>query len=83
MIGHLQTNKVKYIIDKVSMIHSVDSFKLAEEIDRRAERHGMKMDVLVQVNAAKEESKFGITAEETGKLIQDILDRCPHIQSKD
>jgi len=52
------------------MIHSVDSFKLAEEIDRRAERHGMKMDVLVQVNAAKEESKFGITAEETGKLIQ-------------
>lgn len=82
MIGHLQTNKVKYIIDKVSMIHSVDSFKLAEEIDRRAERHGKKMDVLVQVNAAKEESKFGITAEETGKLIQDILDHCPHIQIK-
>lgn len=80
MIGHLQTNKVKYIIDKVSMIHSVDSFKLAEEIDRRAVLHGNMMDILVQVNAAEEESKFGITTEDTGKLIEDILDRCPNIR---
>lgn len=80
MIGHLQTNKVKYIIDKVSMIHSVDSFRLAEEIDKRAAQHGVTMDILVQVNTAMEESKFGITSEETGKLIEDILERCPNIR---
>ncbi len=80
MIGHLQTNKVKYIIDKVSMIHSVDSFKLAEEIDRRAAQHGIIMDILVQVNAAQEESKFGITSEETGQLIRDILEQCQNIR---
>ncbi|MDD3168021.1 MAG: YggS family pyridoxal phosphate-dependent enzyme [Eubacteriales bacterium] len=80
MIGHLQSNKVKYIIDKVSMIHSVDSLKLAQEIDRRAGRHGTTMDILVQVNAARETSKFGITAEETGKLIQNILEHCPNIK---
>jgi PLP dependent protein len=82
MIGHLQTNKVKYIIDKVSMIHSVDSFHLAEEIDRRAAQHNTVMDILVQVNTAMEESKFGITSEETGKLIEDILERCPNIKIK-
>jgi pyridoxal phosphate enzyme (YggS family) len=80
MIGHLQTNKVKYIIDKVSLIHSVDSFRLAEEIDRRAGQHNKKMDILIQVNAAQEESKFGITTEETGKLIEDILEKCPNIR---
>lgn len=82
MIGHLQTNKVKYIIDKVSMIHSVDSFHLAEEIDKRAAQNGVMMDILVQVNTAMEESKFGITSEETGKLIEDILERCPNIRIK-
>jgi PLP dependent protein len=82
MIGHLQTNKVKYIIDKVSMIHSVDSFHLAEEIDKRAEQHGTAMDILVQVNTAEEDSKFGITSEETGKLIEEILERCPNIKIK-
>ena len=82
MIGHLQTNKVKYIIDKVSLIHSVDSFKLAEEIDKRAAQHGKAMDILVQVNAAREESKFGITAEETGRLIRDILERCENVRIK-
>jgi PLP dependent protein len=82
MIGHLQSNKVKYIIDKVSMIHSVDSFKLAEEIDRRAAQRGTTMDILVQVNAAQEESKFGITTEETGKLMEDILDSCQNIRIK-
>jgi pyridoxal phosphate enzyme (YggS family) len=82
MIGHLQTNKVKYIIDKVSMIHSVDSFHLAEEIDKRAAQHGITTDILVQVNTAMEESKFGITSEETGKLIEDILERCPNIRIK-
>ena len=65
LIGHLQTNKVKYIIDKVSMIHSVDSLKLAQEINKRAEQHGLDMDILIQVNSAMEESKFGITTGET------------------
>lgn len=80
MIGHLQTNKVKYIIDKVSMIHSVDSYKLAEEIDKRAAQHGIVMDILIQVNSAMEESKFGITTEETGRLIDEILENCHHVR---
>jgi len=80
MIGHLQSNKVKYIIDKVSMIHSVDSFKLAEEIDRRAAQNQTVMDILIQVNAAQEESKFGINSDETGALITEILDKCPNIR---
>ena len=80
MIGHLQTNKVKYIIDKVSMIHSVDSYKLAAEINKRAEQHGITMDILLQVNSAEEESKFGITTDETEKLINDILETCENIR---
>lgn len=80
MIGHLQTNKVKYIIDKVSMIHSVDSYKLAVEIDKRAKSHGITMDILLQVNSAQEESKFGITTDETEKLIHDILENCGNIR---
>ena len=80
LIGHLQTNKVKYIIDKVCMIHSVDSLKLAEEIDKRAAQHGLTMDILIQVNSAMEESKFGITTEETGAMIESILENCPNIR---
>jgi len=80
LIGHLQTNKVKYIIDKVSMIHSVDSLKLAQEINRRAAQHNLTMDILIQVNSAEEESKFGIKTEETGQMIQDILETCEHIR---
>ncbi|MGN0681299.1 MAG: YggS family pyridoxal phosphate-dependent enzyme [Candidatus Fimisoma sp.] len=80
LIGHLQTNKVKYIIDKVSMIHSVDSLKLAQEINKRAQQHGLVMDILIQVNSAMEESKFGITTEETGELIGQILETCPNIR---
>jgi len=80
LIGHLQTNKVKYIIDKVSMIHSVDSLKLAQEINRRAAQHNLTMDILIQVNSAEEESKFGITTGETGQLIADILDTCPNVR---
>lgn len=60
-IGHLQTNKVKYIIDKVSLIHSVDSERLAEEISRRALAAGKVMPVLVEVNIGGEESKFGVS----------------------
>ncbi|WP_206458995.1 YggS family pyridoxal phosphate-dependent enzyme [Anaerovorax sp. IOR16] len=80
LIGHLQTNKVKYIIDKVNMIHSVDSLKLAEEINKRAVQHNLIMDILIQVNSAQEESKFGITTEETGELIHTILEKCPNIR---
>jgi len=63
-IGALQTNKVKYIIDKVSMIHSLDRISLAEEIDRQAKKIGKVMDVLVEVNIGSEESKSGLQAEE-------------------
>ncbi len=80
MIGHLQTNKVKYIIDKVSLIHSVDSLKLAEEIDRRAAQHGMMMDILVEVNAAGDEAKFGVGTEAAETLVSEILGSCEHIR---
>lgn len=80
MIGHLQTNKVKYIIDKVSMIHSVDSLHLAKEIQKRAAQHGITMDILIQVNSAQEESKFGIATDETEAMIKDILDSCPDLR---
>ena len=80
LIGHLQTNKVKYIIDKVSMIHSVDSLHLAQEIDKRAAQHGITMDILIQVNSAQEESKFGISTDETEGMIRDILDKCHNIR---
>ncbi len=71
-IGHLQTNKVKYIIDKVSLIHSVDSYRLAEEIDRRATAKGIVMPVLVEINIGGEESKSGIRPEETEDFIRSI-----------
>lgn len=59
-IGTLQTNKVKYIIDKVCLIHSVNSIKLADEINRQAQKHGLTADILVELNAAGEHSKTGI-----------------------
>ncbi len=78
MIGHLQRNKVKYIIDKVSLIHSVDSLRLAQEISSQAEKKQVEIDILVEVNVAGEESKFGISREETLKLIAEIS-ILPHI----
>lgn len=80
MIGHLQRNKVKYIIDKVCMIHSVDSLKLAKEIDRRAKQNDRIMDVLIQVNVAQEESKFGVSVGKTEALIDEILKLCPNVR---
>ena len=82
MIGHLQTNKVKYIIDKVDLIHSVDSLKLAKEINKRAEQKELVQDILIQVNAAHEESKWGIDPEEVEELIRDILETCPNVRIK-
>lgn len=72
LIGHLQTNKVKYIIDKVALIHSVDSVSLAQEISRRAEKAGIVMDVLVQVNVAQEETKYGIGYEEIDSFVHEL-----------
>lgn len=72
MIGHLQRNKVKYIVDKVALIHSVDSLRLAEEISREALKHQVAVDILVEVNVAEEESKFGTGTAETLELIQEI-----------
>lgn len=71
-IGTLQTNKVKYIIDKVAMIHSVDSLKLAREIDRQAKKHGLVMDILVEINSGEEENKSGILPTEAGALCREI-----------
>lgn len=78
LIGHLQTNKVKYIIDKVKLIHSVDSIKLAEEISKRAVQKGITANILIEVNMADEESKFGVEPSETEGLIEDIS-RLPNI----
>ena len=72
MIGHLQRNKVKYIVDKVYMIHSVDSLRLAEEISREAVKQGVTVNILIEVNAAGEESKFGISPEDTPELVREI-----------
>lgn len=72
MIGHLQTNKVKYIVDKVAMIHSVDSLRLAEEISSEASKRNLTMDILVEVNVAGEESKFGVSATEACPLVESI-----------
>lgn len=72
MIGHLQTNKVKYLVDKVYMIHSVDSYKLANEISKEAVKKGVTVKVLLEVNVAEEESKFGITSEETLSFYNEV-----------
>jgi hypothetical protein len=69
LIGHLQTNKVKYIIDKVCLIHSVDSVKLMDEIERQAEKHGVDMDILIQVNISGEETKSGVPKENVEELL--------------
>ena len=72
MIGHLQTNKVKYIADKIYMIHSVDSYKLASEISKYALKAGRVIPVLIEVNVADEESKFGVTFDNAESLIRQI-----------
>lgn len=81
MIGHLQRNKVKYIIGKAALIHSVDSLRLAEEISNQAGKKNVQAEILVEVNVAQEESKFGISQEETMQLVEDIS-RLPHILVK-
>ena len=72
MIGHLQRNKVKYIIDKVDLIHSVDSVRLAETIDKEAKKHDLTANILIEVNVAKEDTKFGVLPEELDAMIDEI-----------
>lgn len=72
LIGRLQTNKVKYIIDKVDLIHSVDSFKLAAEISKRAEKIGKIQDVLIEVNIGLEASKGGIEPSDLEPFLEEV-----------
>ncbi|WP_029230895.1 YggS family pyridoxal phosphate-dependent enzyme [Butyrivibrio sp. VCB2006] len=72
MIGHLQANKVKYLPGVACMIHSVDNVKLADEIEKQAAKHDIVMDVLVEVNMAHEDTKFGITPEEAPDFVKEI-----------
>ncbi len=81
MIGHLQRNKVKYIIDKVSMIHSVDSLRLAETIEKEAAKKNCDIDILLEVNMAREESKYGVFPEDVYDLLEKIS-KFPHIHVK-
>ena len=78
LIGHLQTNKVKYIVDKACLIHSVDSVHLAKEIEKEAAKKDVVVNILLEVNIAQEETKFGIQKEEVYALIDAIKDM-PHI----
>lgn len=78
MIGHLQRNKVKYIIDKAELIHSVDSLRLLETIDREAAKKQLKAKVLLEVNMAREDTKFGLMPEEVMKFI-DKVPEYPHV----
>lgn len=74
MIGHLQTNKVRNIIGKTKLIHSLDSISLAKEIDKRSKNNDMITDVLIQVNVAEEESKFGLKVDDVLHFVEEILD---------
>ena len=80
LIGHLQTNKVKQIIDKVVMIYSVDSLHLAQEINKRAGNAGLVMDILIEINVGNEESKTGINAEDLVPLVKEITGSCEHVR---
>lgn len=81
LIGHLQTNKVKYIVDKAALIHSVDSLKLAECINKEAAKKGVAVPILIQVNIADEDTKFGLKKEETIQVIEEIS-KLPNVKIK-
>lgn len=81
LIGHLQTNKVKYIVDKVYLIHSVDSVKLAMEIEKEAAKKDIIVNILVQVNVANEDTKFGLDNSEVTNIVEEIA-KLPHIRIK-
>ena len=81
MIGHLQRNKVKHLVGKTYLVHSVDSLRLAEQIEKEFAKHNQVCDILVEVNIAQEESKFGINAKETEELIRKIA-KFEHVRIK-
>ena len=81
MIGHLQRNKVKYIIDKAELIHSVDSIRLAEAIEKEAAKRNITANILIEVNVAREESKFGLMPEEIDEFVDKVSD-FEHIRVK-
>lgn len=81
MIGHLQKNKVRQIIDKVTLIHSVDSVELAAQIEKEAAKRALTMDILLEVNVTGEASKYGFTAEEVPEAVRQISN-FPHIRMK-
>lgn len=81
MIGHLQRNKVKYIVDKVELIHSVDSVRLARQIEEEAAKKNVRVDILIEVNVAEEESKFGLKTEEVLDMVTQIAE-FPHVSIK-
>ena len=78
MIGHLQRNKVKYIVDKVYMIHSVDSLRLAQEISKEAVKKNVSVNILIEVNVADEATKFGVKVDEAQDLVVEIA-KLPNI----
>lgn len=78
MIGHLQTNKVKYIVDKTVLIHSVDSVHLAKQIEKEAAKKGVTAQILLQVNIAQEDTKFGVDGDEVIKMAEEIS-HFPHV----
>lgn len=79
MIGHLQRNKVKYLIGKTALIHSVDSLRLAEQINEESKKAGLVTDILIEVNAANEETKFGISTDNALPLIEEVS-KMPYIK---
>ncbi len=81
LIGHLQTNKVKYIVDKVELIHSVESLKLAKQISKEAGKKGVTVPVLIQVNVASEETKFGLDTAEVMALVEEAA-KLPNMKIK-
>ena len=82
MIGHLQRNKVKYIVDKVTLIHSVDSLRLAETISREAEKKGVTVPILIEVNIAGEETKFGLSSKEEVISLTEQIAALPNLSVK-
>lgn len=81
LIGHLQTNKVKYIIDKVYLIHSVDSLHLAQQIEKEAVKKNVNVNILIEVNVSKESSKFGLNIDEVIDMIKEVA-KLPHVHIK-
>lgn len=80
LIGHLQTNKVKQVIGKACLIHSVDSMHLAEKIEAEAAKKDIVVNILLEVNVAEEETKFGLTTENVLPLVEEIAAKCPHVK---